>query len=185
MSTIKKETLDKILLELNLTNKQIIEEGLFDRVKSGINTAANKVANATSNPAFTINLKTSTLQAIQQLETLTTQLKTKLANKQSISEQEATAIYQQINGLITNSIKTAQADLAKQKQNGGQSSVIQPVSTSTQVNANVQPTATIPANPNLGIQQPNTPSVANTSILPPGSNTFTYGQQAPVNRTIQ
>ena len=148
MSTIKKETLDKILLELNLTNKQIIEEGLFDRVKSGINTAANKVANATSNPAFTINLKTSTLQAIQQLETLTTQLKTKLANKQSISEQEATAIYQQINGLITNSIKTAQADLAKQKQNGGQSSVIQPVSTSTQVNANVQPTATIPANPN-------------------------------------
>ncbi len=183
---IEKETLNKILLELNITNKQLIEEGLFDKIKTGINTAANKVAAATTNPAFTINLKDTTVQAIEQLKTLTLQLEKQLSNKTNVSEKEATTIYQQMNGIITNSIKAAQTELAKQKQQGGQPlQQQQPVATSTQAQANIKPTATIPANPNLGIQQPNTPPVVNPPILPPGATTFTYGQQQPINKTIQ
>ena len=186
--TIKKETLNKILEDLNLSNKQLIEEGFFDKLKAGVNTAANKVANATAPTSFTINLKDTTVNAVQQLKTLTLQLEKQLATKPSISEKEATAIYQQMNGIITNSIKTAQTELAKQKQQGGQQPQIVSNAPSTQVPTNNQPTATIPnTNPNLGVQPNNTPPVVNPSnpILQPGSNNFTFGQQAPTNNTIQ
>jgi len=51
MVIIKKELLDKILADLNLTSKQVIEEGMWDRFKTGVSTTASNIGQGIKNLA--------------------------------------------------------------------------------------------------------------------------------------
>ena len=54
------------------------------------------------------NLKATTVQAMEQLKTLANQLERQASAKPTMTSQEATVLYQQLNNFIINSIKTAQ-----------------------------------------------------------------------------
>ena len=191
-SKVNKELLGKVLSDLNLTEQQMLDEGMWDRVKAAGSAFANPQQIAVAQAAS--NLKANTLQTIEKLKALANTLEAQANAKEIISPKDASAIYAQLNAFIVTSIKGAQAAMANPQAPVAQAAPTQPATTAptnptapvAQVNAGGQPTATIPGGPNLGVQQPGTPPVAQpTPVLPPGSSTFTYGQQHPVSGTIQ
>lgn len=193
---INKNLLDKVLTDLNLTEQQMLEEGMWDRVKA----AGTAFANPTSVQTPTqvpVDLKANTLQTIEKLKALANSLESQANTKPTISAKEASALYAQLNAFIVSSIRSAQATLTAPPspavpaatQPTGATTVVGPGPTA-QVSLGAQPTASLPTGPGLGIQQPTTTPVppvlqTPTPSLQPGANTFNLGYQQPINKPIQ
>jgi hypothetical protein len=181
---VNKELLDKVLADLNLTEQQMLDEGMWDRVKAAGSAFANPQQIAVAQAAS--DLKANTLQTIEKLKALANTLEAQANAMPNISPKQASAIYAQLNAFIVSSIKSAQSAMASSPQQPAATvapaptvPVVAPGTPSAQVNLGGQTTATIPGGPNLGVQPGvRTPPVAAPApILPPGSSNFTYGGQ--------
>ncbi|MCI4435546.1 MAG: hypothetical protein JHC33_01870 [Ignisphaera sp.] len=156
---VNKELLDRVLADLNLTDQQMLEEGMWDRVKAAGSAFSNPQQIAIAQAAS--NLKANTLQTIEKLKQLANTLEAQANAKDIISPKDASAIYAQLNAFIVSSIKGAQAAMANQPQpvaaqpiQAAPANPAQPTSATLQPQVQANPAPVVPAGTTLGSQAP-------------------------------
>lgn len=136
---------------------------------------------------MTGNLKATTIDAIEQLKTLASQMEKQISSKQTLTSQEAATLYQQLTNFIVTNIRKAQSNMAPGQQPTQQTppTTQQPSTPQQPAPTTQQQAVTQPAPTTVSKQAP--PGAGNGGVTQKPANQIqpasTYTQGSLLNQT--